>query len=105
VTQIGLDGHETPHPVRRPTPLSRRQREVLAYVRVTYPVRPLDVGKLMHAGRDRPCRECTRMGLHCRHASSDGYDALRRLERRGLVVRERRGFWCPTVAVEDWPGP
>jgi hypothetical protein len=102
---MGLDGRETPLPVRRPTPLSRRQREVLAYVRATYPVRPLDVGRVMHAGRERACLECVAFGRHCRHASSDGYDALRRLERRGLVVRERRGAWSPTVAVEDWPGP
>jgi len=100
--QLGLDGRETPHPVRRPQPLTQRQREVLAYVRATFPVRPVDVGKLMHAGRERACSTCSLLGLHCRHASSDGYDALRRLERRGLVVRERRGMWCPTSRSESW---
>lgn len=103
MNQLGLDGRETPHPVRTPRPLSRRQREVLAYVRATFPVRPLDVGRMMHAGRERPCSECTKRGLHCRHASSDGYDALRRLERRGLVVRESRGLWDPATVAEWWP--
>lgn len=99
-TQLGLDGRETPYPARSSRPLTQRQREVLAYVRACFPVRPLDVGILMHVGRARPCRYCTIVDVHCEHASSDGHDALRRLERRGLVERERRGSWVP-VALDE----
>jgi hypothetical protein len=88
VTQLGLDGAETPYPTRMPRPLSERQRELVAWMRAVGDVRPLDVGQLMHAGRTTPLR----LGA-ARHVSSDGVDALRRLERRGLVERVARGRW------------
>jgi hypothetical protein len=102
VNQLGLDGHEVPHPVRAPARLTSRQQEVLVYMRHVECVRPVDVGVLMHAGRERPCRAVSLIGPCCRYASSDGADALRRLERRGLVYREARGRWRPVVATEDW---
>jgi hypothetical protein len=103
VNQLGLDGREVPHPVRAPARLTPRQQEVLIYMRHAGCVRPVDVGMLMHAGRERPCLTVALIGSCCRHASSDGCDALRRLERRGLVYREARGRWRVVVAIEDWP--
>jgi len=106
-SQLTLDGCEVELPLRRPR-LTDRQREVLRFVRAVDYVRPWRVGVMMHAGRasgptkrhpiavlltGRPC---------CRYASSDGFDALRRLERRGLVERRARGQWVATQHVEDW---
>jgi hypothetical protein len=55
MNQLGLDGAETPHPLRGVRPLSPRQRQVVLYMRAHQdrPVRPLEVGMLMHAGRER----------------------------------------------------
>lgn len=65
-------------------------------------VRPIEVGSIMHAGRPDPCdRPLVGRGC-CRYASSDGFDALRRLERRGLVERVRRGQWRLRVVDDDW---
>ena len=101
-TQLGFDGTEVEHPVPAPRPLSQRQREVLVYVRACFPVRPLDVGVLMHAGREHACLICA-AGGHCEHASSDGADALGRLAARGLVTREARGAWVPFARDErEW---
>jgi DNA-binding MarR family transcriptional regulator len=102
VPQLTLDGREVQRPTRT-VALTARQREVLRFVRTLGDVRPLEIGVLMHVGREQPCRVCGEYG-HCRHASSDGFDALRRLEQRGLVYRERRGHWRAVVAVEDWRG-
>lgn len=96
-TQLGLDGHETPHPARTPRPLSDRQRELVTYMRRCGEVRPFEIGELMRAGRLTPIR---RGGE--RHTSSDGVDALKRLERRGLVERVRRGVWRVVEHDEAW---
>jgi predicted transcriptional regulator of viral defense system len=37
-----------------------------------------------------------------RHVSSDGVDALKRLERRGLVERVARGHWRAVSVSEAW---
>jgi predicted transcriptional regulator of viral defense system len=37
-----------------------------------------------------------------RHVSSDGADALKRLERRGLVERVSRGHWRAVSVSEAW---
>jgi hypothetical protein len=107
MNQLGLDGAETPYPVPAARPLSERQRQVVLYMRAhDGPVRPLEVGMLMHAGREQPCMVLldfrrNRVGC-CRHASSDGADALHRLERRGLVVRQGRGAWTLATHTEAW---
>lgn len=104
--QLGLDGTEVPYPVRRPTPLTDRQREILAYVRLHGVVRPVEVGRMMHFGRKHPHGAVlllppAPLGC-CEHASSDGCGALRRLERRGLVRRVARGQWVPERHEEGW---
>ena len=86
--QLGLDGRETEHPVVHPRPLTERQRELVLWMRLRGVVRPIEVGAIMHAGRDVPLRRGAE-----RHPSSDGVDALKRLEARGLVERVARGQW------------
>jgi hypothetical protein len=93
--QLALDGSETTHPVRRPRRLTERQRELVAYMRQSGVVCPREIGVLMHAGR-------TSIASKLRYASSDGYDALRRLERRGLVKRLKRGRWQLIEHDERW---
>lgn len=101
VWQLGLDGRETV-PGARSRPLTDRQREIVTHLRFFGPCRPLEIGSLMHAGR--PTNACleTAEPPCCRYASSDGYDALRRLETRGLVERVQRGWWVIVQAEEDW---
>ena len=103
MSQLGLDGTEVVHPVRHPRPLSDRQREVLRMIGILGAVRPLEVGKLMHAGaRKHPAGTALVEGPCCQYASSDGCDALRRLERRGLVRRIHRGQWTLVDHAENW---
>jgi hypothetical protein len=96
-SQLALDGREITHPPRAPKPLSERQRELIAYMRTVEHVRPQEVGLLMHAGRPEPRRLSA-----ARHASSDGVDALARLQRRGLVERVKRGCWRVCTHEESW---
>jgi hypothetical protein len=96
MNQLGFDGSETPHPVRHKSArLTDRQREVIAYMRAQGIVAPREIGVLMHAGR-------TSIAGKLHYASSDGYDALRRLERRGLVCRLQRGAWALVQHDERW---
>jgi hypothetical protein len=92
--QLGLDGRETPYPVRVPRPLSDMQREVMLFVLTFAPVRPRDVGQIMHAARGAMPKP--------KHYAADGWSALRRLERRGLVQRVARGKWEPVRRSESW---
>lgn len=93
--QLTFDGRDVEHPPRVRA-LTQRQREILGYVRAVGEVRPLDIGRMMRLGRETPERRG-----HERHVSSDGVDALQRLERRGLVYRAARGRWSPVVERED----
>lgn len=95
MSQLGLDGSETTHPLRAGRPLTPRQRELVTYMRAHGIVRPREIGVLMHAGR-------TSIATKLEHASSDGCDALRRLERRGLVERVARGRWQLIQHDESW---
>jgi DNA-directed RNA polymerase specialized sigma24 family protein len=104
--QLTLDGREIEHPVVHSTPLTDKQRLVLAYVRQRDEVRPWEIGKLMHAGRETGCparseHVSSRHLACCAHGSADGNDALRRLERRGLVERLGWGRWRATDADEE----
>ena len=93
--QTSLDGTETDS-VRPPPPLTDRQREVLRYMRLKEkPVRPIEIGAIMHAGR-------ADLVLVAHYFSSDGVDALKRLERRGLVEKLARGQWVAKIRSEDW---
>jgi predicted transcriptional regulator of viral defense system len=59
---------------------------------------------MMHVGRQyaRPVNCMCVAGAFCKYASSDGSDALRRLAKRGLVERVRRGSWHVIEHEEDW---
>jgi hypothetical protein len=98
--QLTIDGREVEVP--RIYPLSNRQRELLRFIRSHGVVRPIQVGMLMHRGRANPCLLCLLHGTPCQYASSDGYDALARLARRGLVMRIQRGRWTAVVSGEGW---
>ena len=86
--QLALDGAHTTHPTPRPRALTQRQRAVVSLLRAHRHVRPFEVGMLMRSLRATPPRRGAQ-----RHISSDGFDALRRLERRGLVEHVARGRW------------
>jgi hypothetical protein len=94
-----------PYPLRRQPPLTQRQREVVKLMRLAQDlgetVRPLHVGRLMHAVRPFHVTPGD-YGPCCRYASSDGCDALRRLERRGLVAHVSRGAWELVRHQESW---
>lgn len=110
--QLGLDGSETPYPMRRLRPLTDRQREIVGLMRACGgSVRPLEVGRLMHSGTKHPAGSyalivdaATVSGplSCCKYASTDGHSALRRLEQRGVVYRMRRGLWGLVEHEEDW---
>lgn len=89
--QLTIDGREVPMSGLRPAPLTVAQREILRAMRTTGTIRPLNAGRIMHAHREHGCWYCS-TGV-CKHASSDGWSALRRLERRGLVKHPDRGRW------------
>jgi hypothetical protein len=91
--QLTLDGREVERPVL-PRPLTDRQREVMRYVRARGAVRPIEVGRIMHMARDSAPKPS--------YFASDGSDALRRLAKRGLVRRVRRGRWEATSNEEGW---
>jgi hypothetical protein len=97
--QLTFDGREVD--VRTPRALTDRQRELLRFIRERGVVRPIEVGKLMHAGRPTRCYRCEHF-VDCPYVSSDGCDALRRLERRGLVARRARGQWVAVISGEGW---
>lgn len=108
--QLTIDGREEAHPPRV-VGLTERQREVLRFVRAHDDVRPIEVGTIIHAGRERPCPEPVlrpesqrrRPGC-CQWASSDGAAALKRLAARGLVERVARGRWRVVAHDEEWAG-
>jgi hypothetical protein len=91
--QLTLDGREVDRPVL-PRPLTDRQREIMRFARSREFVRPIEVGRIMHMARDGAPKPA--------YFASDGSDALRRLARRGLVERVRRGRWVATTSDEGW---
>lgn len=92
--------HDTSRRSTNPNaPMSRAQREVLRLAARPEGVRPVEAGEIIHAARRLPCaakryhdKLQTTTGRCCRFASSDGWDALKRLKARGLVDQpEPRG--------------
>lgn len=101
--QLGLDGTEVVHPVRRQRRLTDAQRQVIRFMRHHGDVRPVEIGRVMHVQRGRHAIGTSLIeGACCQYASSDGADALRRLADRGLVYRVRRGCWRLVTHQEGW---
>ena len=100
--QIDIFGGEhdlSKRPVDPNAPMSRAQIEILRLAARPEGVRPVEAGEILHRARRLPCAEKryhdrlqTQTGRCCRFASSDGWDALKRLKARGLVDQpEPRG--------------
>jgi chromosome segregation and condensation protein ScpB len=81
MSQLGLDGRETTHPVRQPRPLTPQQREVLAFVARVRLVKPIEITERFDVS---------------------GFGMLSRLRRRGLVERSARGTYRVVVHDEAW---
>lgn len=82
--------------------LSGAQRAILARLRESGSIRAVEAGTIVHAYR--PGIACEKGGQGagcCCYASTDGSDALKRLQRRGLVERVERGAWNITEAAEQ----
>lgn len=97
--QLTLDGREVDL-TKAPRPLNESQREILRVARSAGAIRPVNAGRIVHAHRalryvglhaDR--RSSARQLGCCRFAASDGWDALERLRKRGLVRNPSRGLW------------
>lgn len=96
--QLALDGvaGATAGPPADGSGLTATQREILRVVRVEGFIRPVTAGRLVHAARmfggANPCRTDRPQDEGCcQYASTDGVEALKRLVRRGLLVRAERG--------------
>ena len=85
----GLDGTETDD-VRPPAPLTDRQREILRYMRLKEtPVRPLEIGAIMHAGREHLLADVLQLGRR-RRPEAPAASRARRETRSRQVGRDRR---------------
>jgi hypothetical protein len=97
--QIAFDGREVPIRHSRGPRLTPAQREIVRMAVRQGKIRPLEAGAIMHAHRKHHWER------NSTYWSSDGADALKRLARRGIVVRIKRGDWRPLCAEErpfDW---
>jgi chromosome segregation and condensation protein ScpB len=81
MSQLGLDGTETTHPVHSPRLLTSQQRAVLAYI--------------AHVRLVKPCEISERFDV-------SGFGMLSRLRRRGLVERSARGTYRVVEHDESW---
>jgi hypothetical protein len=92
--QLTVDGGEeqvsTAAPSRHAS-FSHAQREILRLLAERTHVTSTEAGRIVHLHREPACRHC-REG-RCPWAASDGGDALKRLQARGLVRRVARGLW------------
>lgn len=106
--QLRTDGTEVPYEDvlrEQRRHLSRAQSEILLTVRIYGSIRASQAGVFVHAARQPPhCAggvpfadaDPNRLGC-CRYAASDGNAACKRLEKRGLLVKEGRGRWVGAV--------
>jgi len=90
--QLTLEGHEVEQEsvATRRAGFTSAQREILRLVGER-DITSSEAGRIVHAHRSLPCARC-RDGS-CGFAASDGSDALKRLQARGLVCRRARGVW------------
>lgn len=109
MSQLGLLGGETPLdqvPSTRSRPLGAHQKEILRYARQHDGIRPVEAGRILHA--ERPGHHVTHSAAAgrwkgteraigcCPWASSDGYEALKRLRDRGYIAKGEDGRWRAT---------
>jgi hypothetical protein len=100
--QLTFDGREVSladaTSVTSKTPLTDRQKDVLAYTRLRNGlIRPVQAGIIVHSFRSfHPAGDPGLKGEPvscCKYASSDGCDALKRLIHRGLVEKISKGLY------------
>lgn len=100
--QLTTDGREVTHPPPdfRIAPLTRRQRQIVAYARNEGAISSTTAGVIMHSTRD-----CSLKGRRpgpkaiacCVYAHADGLSACKRLAKRGLLERTSPGRWEPVT--------
>lgn len=100
--QLSFDGGEIEETavVRRHAHLTDVQKAILRLARERGKVSPLEAGRLVHGARYGICaRKLREDGRCCPWASSDGVDALKRLQARGFLEHTARGVWKPPHAA------
>lgn len=103
--QLTLDGQRKEYPLVSVPWLTEMQRAILFYVRTRESVRSYEIGMLYHRARPSGCVGGGKGKACCDWAAPDGWRAMSRLERRGLVVHIGRGRWQATMPPEEnWHG-
>lgn len=103
--QLTIDGGEIPLADVYRARLARwtpAQRAILLHIDTFGQIRSFEAGRILHADRKARGGGCgvgertlktDRAKSCCAYAPTDGNEALRRLARRGAVVRAGRGVW------------
>jgi len=91
--QLTIDGGEelVEHRASGRAPLSAAQFDILRMLAEHDVITSTDAGRIVHANRNPPCERCRRG--RCGFTSTDGSEALRRLQARGLVRKIAAGLW------------
>jgi len=94
--QLTIDGREEliEPTAPRHMPLTAAQYEILSLLAEHEVIRSIEAGRIVHAHRTPPCERC-RHG-RCGFTGTDGSEALRRLQARGLVRKLAAGLWTAT---------
>lgn len=95
-SQLRVDGGEEAR--RNDRGLTQVQRRILATIRENGFIRSVEAGNYVHEASRRHARRLGALDEHrgkgcCSYAATDGLDAMKRLVKRGLVVKESRGHW------------
>jgi hypothetical protein len=108
--QLTIDGREVEYSatIKKPTPLTDLQREILRWLTANGSIRSVEAGVMVHNARgvypisgnprcgygNRRYAGTDRAIACCGYAGTDGNEAMKRLMRRGLVRRASdRGPW------------
>ena len=109
--QLKIDGGEVSSEQARRTSragrlpgLNTAQREILNQIHEDGNIRSVEAGVIIHSHREFPCGRKVGAGSYtgpktagrigcCGYASADGLEAMKRLEKRGLVKRQVDGLW------------
>lgn len=93
--QLTIDGGEEILSVEAPkhhSPLTHAQSSILLLIAERGKITSSEAGEIVHLHRAPPCARCVEHG-RCGFTSSDGRDALKRLQARGFVIRLVTGVW------------